>query len=291
MDTTEAEELIMTSNYGINLAWAVPHPPILVAGIGSTADLQEARATYDAYVEVASQIVAADPELLVVSTPHGQLYRDCFNLSRGTKAQGDWKQFRRDPERYEVIFDESLTHALQEQANSAGIPCVESLDTTLDHGLMVPLHFLLKAGLSTERCKFVRIPLSFLGDKAHYNLGRCVQEVALKDKRRTVFIASGDLSHCLKKDGPYGFTPEGPAFDQAITEAFEAGDFARFFSFEDRFREKAGECGLSSFLIMAGVFHGFDVHARLYSYEGPWGVGYGTAGFERSIANDTRRLG
>ena len=43
--------------------------------------------------------------------------------------------------------------------------------------------------------------------------------------RRAVFVASGDLSHKLRDDGPYGFAPEGPEFDRQITEAMAEGDF------------------------------------------------------------------
>jgi len=274
--------------HGIALAAAVPHPPILVAGIGSANDHKEAQASRSALARIASDIVAAAPELIVVATPHGAIYRDCFFLSAGTGAKGSWHGFGRDPERYKISFDEEFVTALAYEARSVDLPCIESVDTTLDHGVMVPLHFLLAAGLDVDACRFVRISISLLDEKTHYLLGQCVQQVASMLGRRTVFIASGDLSHRLKKSGSYGFAPEGPVFDEAICEAFATADFSRFFTFDEAFRDKAAECGLNSFLIMAGVFHGFEVDAELYSYEGPWGVGYGVARFERSKPSKTR---
>ena len=279
-----------TASGGIGLAAALPHPPILVSGIGSAADFTEAHASREAYADIASRIVAAAPETIVIATPHGRVYRDSFFISAGAGARGNWRDFGRDPERYELAFDEEFVSLLTDTATTAGIPCVNGADAVLDHGVMVPLHFLLAAGLEPAGCKFVRISISFADEKTHYRLGCCVQEVALALGRRTVFIASGDLSHRLKKSGPYGFAPEGPVFDAQISEIFKTGDFAQLFSFSGDFRERAGECGLNSFLMMAGVFDGYDVDAHLYSYEGPWGVGYGIAGFTRGEMNEERRF-
>jgi aromatic ring-opening dioxygenase LigB subunit len=34
--------------------------------------------------------------------------------------------------------------------------------------------------------------------------------------QKVALIASGDLSHCLKENGPYGFNPDGPKFDEEL---------------------------------------------------------------------------
>ena len=106
-----------------------------------------------------------------------------------------------------------------------------------------------------------------------------------------MLIASGDLSHKLTHDGPYGFAPEGPVFDEQITEAMSRGDFMRLLSFDESFSDKVAECGLRSFQIMAGALDGKDVEAHLLSYEGPFGVGYAVASFVVTGDDDTRRFG
>ena len=98
-------------------------------------------------------------------------------------------------------------------------------------------------------------------------------------KRNAVFIASGDLSHKLKENGPYGFAKEGPLFDKEIVDIMEKGELNRLMEFAPGFCEKAAECGLSSFIIMAGALEGIVFDSRLLSYEGPFGVGYGVAEF------------
>jgi aromatic ring-opening dioxygenase LigB subunit len=95
----------------------------------------------------------------------------------------------------------------------------------------------------------VRIGLSGLPPQAHYRLGLCIAAAAAEIHRRVVLIASGDLSHKLKEDGPYGYAPEGPALDKAITEAFAAGNFQALMDFSPDFCSAAAECGLRSFQI------------------------------------------
>ena len=51
--------------------------------------------------------------------------------------------------------------------------------------------------------KVVRIGISGLSPLTHYRFGQCIKE-AVEDKN-VLLIASGDLSHCLKEDGPYDY--------------------------------------------------------------------------------------
>jgi AmmeMemoRadiSam system protein A len=110
-------------------------------------------------------------------------------------------------------------------------------------------------------------------------LGRCITKTAQKLGRRIVFVASGDLSHKLKEDGPYGFSEEGVRFDKEVTEAMREGDFLRLLEFSPDFCEAAAECGLRSFIILAGALSGKAVTSDLLSYEGTFGVGYAVCEF------------
>ena len=91
------------------------------------------------------------------------------------------------------------------------------------------------------------------------------------------FIASGDLSHKLLAEGPYGFAPEGPVFDEQIGELFSSGNLDGLFEFDEAFCDAAAECGLRSFQIMAGALDGLHCESELLSNEGPFGVGYAVA--------------
>jgi AmmeMemoRadiSam system protein A len=93
--------------------------------------------------------------------------------------------------------------------------------------------------------------------------------------RRVVVIGSGDLSHKLRKDGPYGLAKEGPEYDERIMDVMGRAAFDELFDFDEIFCDKAAECGHRSFCIMAGALDGLELETRKLSHEGPFGVGYG----------------
>ena len=76
------------------------------------------------------------------------------------------------------------------------------------------------------------------------------------------------------------YNEQGPAFDTLVCEIFKRNKLELLFGLEDDMVEGAAECGLRSFLIMAGALDGLTHSAELLSYEGPFGVGYGIAAFE-----------
>ena len=152
--------------------------------------------------------------------------------------------------------------------------------------MLIPLYYLRRAGV---HCPIVRMGLSGFSSLAHYRLGQCVAEAVETMGRRAVFVASGDLSHKLKADGPYGFAPEGPVFDEAVTKAMASGHFLDFLTMDSSLCERAAECGLRSFQIMAGALDGLAVQPQLLSHEGPFGVGYAVALFPVTGRDETRR--
>src|SRR5699024_3780602 len=113
-----------------------------------------------------------------------------------------------------------------------------------------------------------------------YMLGQCIQKTAELCGRKTAVIGSGDLSHRLKEDGPYGFRKEGPEYDKRIMEVMGKARFDRLFDFSEEFCEKAAECGHRSFVILAGTLDRREVEAEELSHEGTFGVGYGICTYE-----------
>lgn len=255
----------------------VPHPPIILPEVGRGEE-KKIQATADAYAAAAQQAAAWRPDVLVITSPHTILYADYFHISPGTGASGDMSAFRAANVRFHVQYDKAFRDEIIRQAESAGLRAgtLGERDPTLDHGVCIPLYFLRKAGLD---CPIVRIGLSGFSPLEHYQLGQCIARAADTIGRRVVFVASGDLSHKLKSDGPYGFAAEGPEFDQQVTDAMQSGDFLRFLTFDAGLCERAAECGLRSFQIMAGALDGLAVTPRLLSHEGTFGVGYAVATF------------
>jgi len=260
-------------------AFAVPHPPLIIPVVGRGEE-RGIQATVDAYDEVGRRIAELAPETVVVSSPHSIMYRDYIHVSPGAGASGSFAQFRAPEARYEVTYDTELVERLCALCIDEGLDagCEGERDPSLDHGTMIPLHFIQKF-MPLEAVKVVRIGISGLSPAEHYRLGALVQRAAADLGRRVVYVASGDLSHKLLAEGPYGFAPEGPVFDELTCDAFASGDLLALLTADPGLCERAAECGLRSFQIMAGALDGTPIRAELLSHEGPFGVGYAVAAF------------
>lgn len=272
----------------INSAFIVPHPPIILPEVGRGEE-KKIFMTTEAYFEVARRIAALKPETIVLTSPHATLYADYFHISPGKRASGDLRRFGVSNVSIDAEYDEEFAFKLAENADAEGIPAGISgeREKHLDHGTLIPLYFINR--IYTD-FKLVRIGLSGLSPIEHYRLGKVIKKTAEKLGRKTVFIASGDLSHRLLADGPYGFAPEGPEFDKLVTTAMDKGDFLSFLSVEPSLCEAAGECGLRSLIIMAGALDGKAVSSKLLSYEGTFGVGYAVAAFDVTGNDESRHF-
>jgi len=266
----------------------VPHPPIIIPTVGRGRE-QEVQKTIDAYRAAVRQVCSWEPEVLIVTSPHTVMYADYFHISPGKEAKGDMSAFGASQTRLEAEYDTPLREEIIQQAEAAGIQAgtLGEKDPALDHGTFLPLYFLQEAGVD---CPIVRIGLSGFSPLEHYRLGQCIAKAVDKLGRRAVFVASGDLSHKLKDDGPYGYAPEGPVFDEQVTAAMASGDFLQFLTMDPGLCDRAAECGLRSFQIMAGALDGLAVTSELLSHEGTFGVGYGVAVFTVTGPDEGRRF-
>lgn len=267
----------------------VPHPPLIIPTVGRGRE-REVQTTIDAYRTAAEQVAVWKPEVLIVTSPHQIMYADYFHISPGRGATGDMSTFGVAQTKLTVEYDAELRDEIIRCGEAAGLQVgtLGQRDPYLDHGTFVPLYFLRETGVD---CPILRIGLSGFSPLDHYRLGQCIAQAVENLGRRAVFIASGDLSHKLRNDGPYGFAPEGPEFDRQITEAMAAGDFLRFLTIDPALCERAAECGLRSFQIMAGALDGLAVEAKLLSHEDVTGVGYGVATFAVAGPDENRRFG
>lgn len=261
----------------VSAAFMVPHPPIIIPEIGRGEE-KKIQKTIDAYQAVARRIGSLKPETIVLISPHQVLYSDYFHISPGKGASGDFAQFRAPQVQMEVRYDTELVEQICKLADAADFPAGirGERDRRLDHGTMVPLYFVNQY---VKDYRLVRIGLSGLPLKKHYQLGQYIQEAARLLNRTIVLIASGDLSHRLKEDGPYGYRKEGPEYDSRIMDVMSEAAFEELFCFPEDFCEKAGECGHRSFMMMAGALDKLKVEAHTLSYEGVFGVGYGVCSY------------
>ncbi len=265
--------------------YIVPHPPLIIPEVGKGEE-RKIQDTIDAYHTIAKEIASLKPNTIIISSPHAHSYMDYFHISPGKEGSGSFDQFGARNVTFHVNYDQDLVDRISFEARKQNISAgtLGEKNSSLDHGTMVPLYFI---NLYYKDYKLIRLSPSGLSPIEHYQFGKLIQS-AIPDDKKVIWVASGDLSHKLKKDGPYGLAKEGPVFDEQITETMKNGDFLKMMKLKPKLCRKAAECGLSSFIMMAGFLDSIEVESTLLSYEGPFGVGYAVASFSPKEKNISR---
>ncbi|MDO8424751.1 MAG: class III extradiol dioxygenase subunit B-like domain-containing protein [bacterium] len=153
-----------------------------------------------------------------------------------------------------------------------------------DWGFKVPLYFLAKGfkGEIEQHLTASQSPVVYFeeGKKVYQGIKNLEHEKG----KRIALIASGDTSHRLAEEGPYGFHPQGPDFDEKLIDALRAKDIKTILRLGEMYPE-AAECGLRSFCFLLGILEASEIkwQPEVLSYEGPFGVGYLTVNFKLNV--------
>ena len=277
-------------------AYVMPHPPLAVPAVGRGKE-REIGKTLAALDEVAIEIAALKPETIIFITPHNVMYADYFHISPGKEskysskpsATGDLSRFGAPDVMFSVDYDAELIDEISQIAHDNNFPAgtMGERDASLDHAYTVPAWFINQRYTDY---KAIRVCQSGMDATLHYKFGQIITAAVKSLGRKAVLVASGDLSHKLTAEGPYGFAPEGKEFDSVVSRVLESGDFLALLKISDSLRENAGECGYNSLTILAGCFDRINVDSKLLSYEGPFGVGYAVAGVEPLYPDLSRNI-
>lgn len=260
-------------------AYILPHPPIMIEEIGRR-DTLKVSGTVKALEEVSTKIAAQNPDTIVIITPHGPLFRDAMTFSMEERLIGSFKDFGAPNLKYDFNNDVELAEKIMKESDKEGVFCIPftkdmaktyRVRHTLDHGALVPLHFISRAN---KDFKLVHITYSGLSNEAHYKLGMAITKAIECLDRNSVIIASGDLSHRLKLDAPAGYNKRGQEFDNLYMNIVKNGDALALLSMEDELISCAGECAYKSTVVLMGCFDKCNFRGDIISYEGPFGVGY-----------------
>ena len=281
-------------------AAVVPHPPIIVPAVGGP-EVATVGATVDAMKRLASEVAAWAPEVLVLLSPHSPLDAERMAVCVADRYRGSLSMFGAPEVRADLEGDPDLAFHILDKAQAAGVPVVgygQGSTASIDHGALVPLYYLLegcKAAGQARMPSFVELNFSFRPRELHVAFGRAIREALDQDRRSIVYVASGDLSHRLTPGAPAGYDPLGAEFDRQVAEIFASGHLEALLDIPPGLVEAAGECGYRSLLVLAGLVEASPYRTHLFSYEGPFGVGYlvGKVDVERTadplvrLAHDT----
>ncbi len=262
---------------GIVAAGIAPHPPLIIPDIGRE-ELTRVSNTVESLKDFSLQVASADPDTVILITPHGPMHRHAPTIQAGEKLEGDFAPFRAPHVQLSAQNDLQLIDAIEAEANKEGPGILRLEERThqreavvLDHGITVPLYYLQEAG--TGHCiiaiTFAPLPVTDL-----FQFGKAIQKAVRQTGRKAAVVASGDLSHRLTRFAPAGYSPQGKVFDHELVNHIKNYDVKALLNMDESMVSDAGECGLRSIIILLGCLDGLDVSSRVLSYEGPFGVGY-----------------
>jgi AmmeMemoRadiSam system protein A/AmmeMemoRadiSam system protein B len=260
----------MAHTSSLVFAGIAPHPPIMVPEVGREASA-EVQNSISAMAELTARVIASKAETVVIISPHGPLEANAFIAHDGPKLFGDFANFRAPTTSVHAELDEELLDQITRAAANEQLIVMRIRGFDLDHGTLVPLYFLQRNGWSG---RVIALGYSFLSSDDHVRFGNCVRAAIEKLGRRVAFIASGDLSHRLKRDAPAGYDPDAHLFDEEVVEAIRSCNTDRILNIDQEMRRSAGECGYRSMLVAIGATRDLDSNCEVISYEAPFGVGY-----------------
>jgi AmmeMemoRadiSam system protein A len=253
----------------IGCAALMCHAPIVVPPIaGSRA--ADCKTTTRAMGELARTLLAHEPDLIVLVSPHAPRRPHSWGIAHGERLWGSFARFGHPELVYAFAGDGEAAGSLAREALQLGLETHEIDGRALDHGALVPLHFVHEAGYTGP---ILLVALPFPGTETEQTFGEAVANASRRLGKRWALLASGDMSHRLTRDAPAGFDPAGRDFDHLFVAHLRRGDVGAAVSIDAQLAELAAEDVLQSTEVALGAVgqpHGTEV----LSYEGPFGVGY-----------------
>ena len=259
----------MSDSFAVAAGYIMPHPPIIIPGVNKGPVM--AAETIEAMESVSAQVESIKPDTVIIISPHAPLYSDFIFMYDNPLLQGDFSRFGAGRVKLSISQDTGLLRMIEAGLQSASIPGGAKYEADLDHGVTVPLFYLSKA---YHDFKLIAMSCSGLSIPVLNRIGGVIAKACADSGKRIVVVASGDMSHKVNDESPYGSVPEGAEFDRRFVGFLKSGDLAGLQSIESVLRRKAAECGYNSAVILCGVFNGMTVATDVLSYEAPYGIGY-----------------
>jgi MEMO1 family protein len=252
-----------------------PHPPLLIPNVGRE-NLERVKKSEDALKDLSNDLYASKPDSVIIISPHATISEDTFLINACEKFECNFEEFGDFETACELKPDLELSANIKMRAQDEDIPLNLICESKLDHGISVPLFYMME---NLKDIPLVPISFSFLDVETHYEFGQLLQREIMKTNKRIAVIASGDLSHTLTPEAPAGFNEHGKEFDEKIVELLKKSKDEEVIEMDPELIEEAGECGYRSIVILMGILKGINYKPKVLAYEHPFGVGYLTCNF------------
>lgn len=246
------------------------HTPLLMTTIGKEG-LSIIAKTKEAMLQLEQELYIAQPETIVVISPHGDSLPDALSINLNAKYVTNFEEFGDLVTRLEWKSDIMVIDRFREDFKEKHLPLVLGSSEHIDYGCAVPLYYL------TQHLPNVRIvPLitSQLDMKTHHTFGKELKDEIMSSTKRIAVIASADLSHRVGENSPDGLSPRGVAFDEKVMEVITKHDPLSILDIDEEWIKESQACGAKVISTLCGMLDDVNHESKVLSYEKPFGVGY-----------------
>lgn len=250
----------------------LPHSPLLIPEIGRS-NYDFLAKTVAAYEKIGAKFQQEGVDTIIVISPHGPKSADDFVLCVAPEMHPDFKDFGFIPAPAPINGDPILADQIK-NALRKDFPMQLASPATLDSGSGIPL-YLIKKFLPKAKAIIIH-PSETRSLKEQAAFGARLYGLISQRHKKIAIIASGDLSHRLKKKSPGGYSPKGAKFDNKLIELISAGPSAtqEILNFDKKLLLEAGECAMRPLAMALGVLEGISWHPEILAYQTDFGIGY-----------------
>jgi aromatic ring-opening dioxygenase LigB subunit len=261
-----------------------PHGGLAIAEACSPDERMLAASTRAGMEELGRLFTAAEPEAVIVATPHNVHIANALGVVVAGRIAG--RLAGAPPSvALDVPSANDLAWLVLEAFAAAEVPSAgvsfgsndpETAVAPMDWGVLIPLWFM--GGRQDPPVPLVIVtPARDLPAAAHVAAGAAIAHAAAQSGRRVAFIASADHGHSHLEGGPYGYHPSAEKYDTLICELVRTGDLERLTEIPIELIEEAKADSWWQMLMLHGATSGWK--GRLISYEAPTYYGMVTAAY------------
>ena len=283
---------------GFVFACSAPHGGLAIEELCAPEDRDVAVATRRGLEELGRRFAAAEPEAVIVLTPHsihvdgamavvvagklagelreGGAGRGAFDPASGTRSVS-----------LHVATDQELAQSCLDALRGAGIPAVgvsygandaAAATFPMDWAILVPLWFMGK-----DRIPAVAVaPARDMTFEAHVRAGEALRDAIDGSGKRVALIASCDHAHTHDEAGPYGHSPAARTFDAKVVDIVRRDRLEELLAIDPDLILDAKPDSYWQMLMLHGALRGQGWRGELLSYEAPTYFGMLCASYRRA---------
>ncbi|RUS70245.1 hypothetical protein EGW08_021990 [Elysia chlorotica] len=267
--------------------------------------LKQAWQIHKACITVGKEISKLNPEVILLSTPHGiaDLRNFVFYMNPTAEGFADTDNCVCPPCCYNasINIDANMTkmliNSLSQQGNVSGLsgfgpPGQSSEPFPLRWGEVVPVHFIPNLDSSDIKFLLLSQPSRRYTQDVQMipellKLGASLYEILEASPKRIVLVISSDLAHTHLASGPYGYSKTSEPFDKACGRWAESlsGEFLTVMA--ARVVDRALSCGFTGLVMLHGLMEAGGLDSwipRLLVNHHPSYYGMMVASFHRQSA-------